>query len=63
MRNETEGRKRMHFYEIHNWVTKEMRRGWAKSPQEACEMVGWLIGDCFVMVLASHLIEERDDKT
>jgi len=47
----------MHFYEIYNRITKQLWRGWAKSAQEACEAAGWLIGNCFVRVLASHLGE------
>ena len=35
-------------YRIQNRVTEEWWQGEAPSAQEACELAGWLIGDCWV---------------
>jgi len=39
------------IYRITNRITHETVTIGADSAQEACEKVGWLIGDCYVQVL------------
>jgi len=38
-------------YRIENRVTKEVVEVEAPFAQTACEMVGWLIGNCYVKIL------------
>ena len=35
-------------YRIMNRITKQWWDGEANSAQEACQLAGWLIGDCWV---------------
>jgi len=49
-------------YRIENRVTKEVVEVEAPFAQTACEMVGWLIGNCYVkLIREGHFtnIEER----
>lgn len=43
-----EGIEENKTYKVKNRITKEVWNVEAKSAQEACQKVGWLIGDCFV---------------
>jgi len=47
-------------YCIWNRITKELQYVMALSAQEACEKVGWMIGDCqvkeVVMLNRGHII-------
>lgn len=38
-------------YKVINRVTNEKKTVLAESAQEACEKLGWLIGDCFIQEL------------
>ena len=38
----------MKTYRITNRITKEIVMVVANSAQEACQQLGWLIGDCYV---------------
>lgn len=40
----------MKVYRLYHRILKEFRDVTAKSAQEACEKVGWLIGDTWVRV-------------
>ena len=42
--------EKMKRYLVENRITKEKWKGEAGSAQEACERLGWLIGDCWVLV-------------
>ena len=43
-------------YGVWNRITKELKWVIAESAQEACEKVGWMIGDCQVkeVVMLNH---------
>ncbi len=46
-----ERRRRMPLYRITNRITKETCQVEAPFAQDACERLGWVIGDCYVRLL------------
>jgi len=45
--------ERMPRYRIRNRITGELAEVSAMSADQACRVVGWLIGDCYVLELGS----------
>jgi hypothetical protein len=45
-------------YFVENRVTREHRIVRAYSAQEACENVGWLIGDCYIKEREVRIVQE-----
>lgn len=49
-------------YRVTNRVTKETQEVEAPSAQEACQRLGWLIGDCYIVKIqkwADHTLYSR----
>jgi len=39
------------LYRVTNRVTNETQQIGAESAQEACQLLGWLVGDCHIKVV------------
>ena len=54
----TEGMK---LYEVTNRITGEKRLTAANTAQQACELHGWMIGDCFVILYRTRTGQYRGE--
>ena len=45
----------MAIYRITNRITKESGQAYAPSAQDACQRLGWMIGDCFVQEVVTAI--------
>ena len=55
---EATGTTKENRYQVKSHITGEIRIVHAPSAQEACELCGWLIGNCWVKELPLHQLGE-----